>query len=61
MKRFKVTWGDATALVPAETEGDAWAKFAEGNPQAMSTPKLHKRTIEDVTGAKEDTKPKGSK
>lgn len=45
---YQVAWGDETKVVTAETENDAWAKFAESSELATRHPKLHEREIVEL-------------
>jgi hypothetical protein len=44
--RYRVTWGDLSDTIEANTSADAWAKFCERREEVSKFPNLHSREIQ---------------
>lgn len=45
--RYKVTWGEKSLLIVAESKDAAWREFLSRTPEAYKNPSLHERKIEE--------------
>jgi hypothetical protein len=46
--RYRVTWGERSEVVEADTEREAWSAFCDRTKATQKFPKLHERKIEVV-------------
>jgi hypothetical protein len=50
--RYRVTWGDESSVVEADSEPAAWCAFVDHSEKATKCPNAHERKIEVVEDVK---------